>query len=585
MPFTAQDYLSRTQGTLAIGPSAEIGQLPTDATFLRILGVNYVHLMSADEGDLYVTEHGLPFVEHLQPINWYERAWFEAKRERLHGTGTVYRVPTRPLPGQRCKSIPLVVKWCRVGEDVPLNTFTLGRAIDAEFNSPFEEFSMVEELRAGRFGPRNIRILCQKPLAIYVPPESMQLWQTGRSLDKLRRKVTRHAGFEMDALRSYIMLYGWLKGMDAVNSFAGTYFDRARQQVELAKLTEAVERDLEAKGFFVADHKPTHFILRLREGQVRRRKQTGRIVYGLVDYELLVRTAEHEGAVKQTLRSKYLLLQRDRFRPRPAEDYPPHLKPAQVMGVDYVWGRAESTNGTLWVVGNDAELFSYFLPERWRNRQMALSASKRTYYAQTKDRIHLVWRVSSIGDLPGGDLADPGYRPLLFQGYNSPFEEVALALEMKGKGLRTTYPRAVYATGHTGGWRGAALDSRRFDKMKDVLDPGGNPALDLELDYVTVWGYFRGLEDAQAPEDVGYWTPIGADQAVTKGLVTEAEFTELVARHRAELAAAGYEDVAMRGDHILLCYVPGGGVKRDAAGQIELRHCNFEFVRRVGKPG
>ncbi len=96
--------------------AGEMHRLPPDAMFLRILGVNYMHLKTEDEGDLYVTEHGLPFIEHLRPESWYEPTWFGQKRERLHGTSAVYRVPTRPLPNHRCKSLELVVKWSRVGE-------------------------------------------------------------------------------------------------------------------------------------------------------------------------------------------------------------------------------------------------------------------------------------------------------------------------------------------------------------------------------------------------------------------------------------------------------------------------------------
>jgi len=176
----------------AARPQIDLSKLPGGAMFMRILGVNYVRLRTADEGDIYLTEHGVAFWMHLQPQNWYEKAWFEGHRTRLEGTGTVYRVPTRPIEEERPKSIDLVVKWSRVGEDVPLNTFTLQRAINAEFNTPFEEFSLLEDLRRGEYGPKSLRIRTQKPLAIYIPPERMQLWQTGRSKAKLLSKIGRH---------------------------------------------------------------------------------------------------------------------------------------------------------------------------------------------------------------------------------------------------------------------------------------------------------------------------------------------------------------------------------------------------------
>ena len=37
-------------------------------------------------------EHGVPFIDHIRPENWYEPEWFKAHRVPLHGTGTVYRV-------------------------------------------------------------------------------------------------------------------------------------------------------------------------------------------------------------------------------------------------------------------------------------------------------------------------------------------------------------------------------------------------------------------------------------------------------------------------------------------------------------
>ena len=145
-------------------------------TAMSLLGVDYFRLKTDDGGELFLTRFGLPFWKHLLPENWYANEWFEANRERLEGTSTVYRVPTRPVDG---KALNLVVKWSRVGEVVPLDTLTVNKFIHAEFNSPFEEFSLLMELRKGEAGPAGIRIRTQQPLAIYVPGERLQLWQTG----------------------------------------------------------------------------------------------------------------------------------------------------------------------------------------------------------------------------------------------------------------------------------------------------------------------------------------------------------------------------------------------------------------------
>ena len=54
---------------------------------IRVLGVDYAHLKLADEGDLYVTEYGLPFIDNLKPENfWSDRDWFNKNSEALSGT-------------------------------------------------------------------------------------------------------------------------------------------------------------------------------------------------------------------------------------------------------------------------------------------------------------------------------------------------------------------------------------------------------------------------------------------------------------------------------------------------------------------
>ncbi|MGE5611265.1 MAG: hypothetical protein ACM359_18595 [Bacillota bacterium] len=574
---------AKARKTPVIGHLAAIDlkSLHPGATFLRIFGTNYIHLIPEGEGDLYITEHGLPFIDQLMPENWYEEEWFKTHRQRLEGTSSVYRTVTRPLPGHQPQSLDLVVKWSRVGQDIPLDTFTLDRAVNAEFNTPFEEFSLLEEMRRGEYGPRNLRILTQKPLAIYVPPEKLQLWQTGRSKEKILQQIARHPGVEIDILRSYILLYGWIKGINAVETYRRTYYSPTQQQEYLAELTKTVHDDMEKKGFIVADHKPTHFILRMNGDGTICRRSDGRIVYAVVDYELLQRTPAHENAVRASGRSAYLMMQRDRFKPHRLSEFPTPLKPVDVQGVDYVYGRTESTGGSLWVVGRDPGLFNYFLPERWRTKPVKLSPINQIYYSCTKDRIHLVWKVSRVGELPPGPLSNPEYRRILVQGYNTPFEEFSFALEMRRKGILTTYPRAIYVTGQQSDSRGYILDRRRFERFRYLMTPDEMPILPLDHDFVTIWGYWRGLEDDEAPTDSGYWTPIDAQQALTKGLLPQEKVDEIIAVHRAELAAAGFQDSTLRGDHILLSYRPAGTFKLDARGRIERRQCNFEMVKRI----
>ena len=122
------------------------------------------------------------------------------------------------------------------------------------------------------------------------------------------------------------------------------------------------------------------------------------MLYGLVDYELLNRTPEYEEVGEAAAKSRYLQLQKTRFAREPVE-FPVELRPTQVLGVDYVYGKAESTGGRLGGRARTPSCSLISFPEKWRFRQVKLSHRRQTYYVQSKDRIHLVWEVSRLGEL------------------------------------------------------------------------------------------------------------------------------------------------------------------------------------------
>ena len=69
------------------------------------------------------------------------------------------------------------------------------------------------------------------------------------------------------------------------------------------------------------------------------------------------------------------------------------------------------------------------------------------YETVTKDNVHLVWRVSRVGQIPDADPFVRREKRILDYGYNSPFQEFSIAMELSRKGMETTYPRAIYMTG------------------------------------------------------------------------------------------------------------------------------------------
>lgn len=548
---------------------------PTPDAFVNVLGVVYQHVRTADGGDLYLTPFGVAMQELLQVGNWFEPAWFQANRVRLEGTSAVYRLPTRPVDG---RSIDLVVKYCRVGEDVPANTQLLREFIDAEFNSPWEEFSLVMELRDGG------RFATQQPLAIHVPPEVMQEWQTGRSEERINRIQRRHPGIALDILRQYQLVYAWIPGRNVVEALV----DRGCPIERLAgfpwRMNEVVVGHMRRHGYLVADMKPVHIILgdaelaqlpddhRAAETAIEELVQAGR--YSIIDYELLLRTPEHEHAVTEGRRHRYLDDQRDRWT---RTELPPHLDAVEIMGVPYIHGHVESTGGELWVVGRNARLFDYFLPERWRRTPGArLSQRNDVQYTLTKDHVRLVWKVSRVGELPLED--EPGAAE---RGFNSPFEEVAAAAALSAAGVPTTYMRAIYRTGSRK--LEASPDRRRFAAHAAISGADGRPVLREDNNYILITGYYNGPDAWVAQRDGDLCRPMDLAQAVDDEILLLAECEALMRTMRERIAAAGWDGSLLGQRDFLIVLDPEDQPARDGAGVVELRVCDFKLV--VPLPG
>ena len=548
-----------------------------------LLGVPYDHYRMADGADLYVTPFGRPFLRHLWPENWLEPEWFSKSREALQGTSTVYKIKTRPVAGA---GKDIVVKWCRVGEDVPMDTFTRLKFIEADFNSPYEEFSLLMEMRA-RARPGTIRT--HKPLAIFVPAKRLELWQTGRSQSKIDYKKAQYRDVELDINRQYILVYEWIKGVASTETAAAQAAQAAgyanAKSFALAMTDRSIE-DMRQAGFRVLDVKPQHVIVRPRPNGGLLRDRSGRTAYALVDFELLERTPEYGRQAKQERRQTYLERQRDRFRPlfRPGS-YPRHLHPVRILGVDYVHGDCDSTRGKLWVVGRDPHLFDYFLPERWRRTpRQSLSDTAQVYHTKTKDDVQLVWKVS-----PVGDPAQPAHVPaaVATHGYNSPFEEFAFAFQLAEAGVPATYPRAIYMLGHHSTLPPEALDPRRYESHRDLRMPDGAPVLQRERNYITIWGYWNGTDDAVAGEELrrDHCRGINGLQALAAGRIDERQLQAATEKMARLLAAAGVESCGLLATHYLLTLSPENELVRDPDGTLAVRLCNFEFLRWQNRPG
>ena len=553
-------------------PSAE--DLPAEATTgerVRVLDVDYVHVALDHGDDLYLTEYGLDFADLLRPENfWTDLLWRQAHASRLAGSSTLFKVRTKVVAG-RHKDI--VLKWNRMGQDVPGET--LSDEADAEFNSPFEEFSLALELReVRRQSPGRLRT--HKPLAIYVPGQRVDLERLGRKAYKFQAKRDSHEEIDLDPCRKYAVIYEWVKGIDAAEAQRDGLFSRQ----QLYQLVLRVRADMMAKGFVVHDNKPQHVIVRRSDSGELVRDRAGQALYAMIDFELLERTPDRERAVRASKRKDYLVRQARRFEPHDA--FPPNLHPVRLLDVDYVYGRTESTGGALWVVGKDPELFDYFLPEKWRRTpRTKLSVTNQIYETTTKDNVHLVWRVSKIGEQPDMDPFRGDERQILAHGYNSPFEEIALSMALNAQGIETVYPRAIYMTGDSSQMSAGLSDDRRYERHSDLVVPGGEPVLRRGHDYVILWGYWNAPDEILAVRDEDLYQSVNALSAYRDGLIDETAYLRLMQRMRERLAEVGIEDLNLRGNHLLLSINREETLVTDDDGLPTVRICNFELLKRT----
>jgi hypothetical protein len=557
----------------AINQIEGIGVYLASRPLITVLGVKYLHLRMEDGTDLYITEHGLPFTKCLLPENhWTDRQWMAQHGTRLPGTSAVHRVHTKQVEGRSCE---IVLKWNRMGQDVPGET----RAVDpasAEFNSPFMEFSLVLELRNTKYESPG-RLLTHKPLAIYVPRKYVQGEQLGRRRHKMEAILRAHdEEIELDWNRNYAVIYEWLKGVDATVA--------SRQKLlnsqEMSDLLDQAKQDLDHKGCLVSDNKPQHIIVRPHSDGQLARSRDGRILYGLVDFELLKRTPAREERLRAQKRADYLVRQAHRFEDH--KQFPAGLTAVRIMDVDYVYGQVESTGGALWVVGRDPMLFDYFLPEKWRRTpRTRISATQAVYETITKDNVHLVWRVSRVGQIPDADPFVRREKRILEHGYNSPFEEFAIAMELSRRGIETTYPRAIYMTGHTSSISSRLSDPSRYENHAELRTPDGHPILSRHHEYLTIWGYWNGPDDVLAVKDEVMYRGIDALSAYREGRVTQRGYVRVMRGVKRRLAAAGIEDLSLRGNHLLLSIDRAGQLALDDSRLPMVRICNFELLKTM----
>jgi hypothetical protein len=233
-------------------------------------------------------------------------------------------------------------------------------------------------------------------------------------------------------------------------------------------------------------------------------------------------------------------------------------------------------------VGNDPELFDYFLPERWEGTpRTKLSFVNEIFHTVTKDNINLVWKISRVGTQPDMDPFKEEERRILDHGFNSPFEEASLAIYLERQGIPTTYPRAIYVTANETEISSTLADPRRYETHRNYLAPDGNCVLRPDRDYIIIWGFWNGPDEKLAEADGDYYEAMDALCAYREAKLSRDEYIALLQRTRDSLRDVGIEDLNLRGSHLLLSLDKEGRLIRDRRSLPEVRICNFELLREM----
>jgi len=542
---------------------------------VSVYGVEYNHFKTK-QGDLYVTNEGMRYLKHVRPESWYVGGRYAREGTQLGRVTVTCRYRSQPKDARF--GVDLVVKWSRVGNELstahmPAKPLVPANVIEgARFCSPFEEFGLVREVAQGDFGPPDIKIKTQTPLAIFAPNRLAEdRHMLGRTHEEFEDAVTRlkeygHPGddmpVELELLKSYAVLYKWLPGEDAHELAKKGVISSAESRDLLGRAF----RELEAKGFWMIDIKPQHIILEQRKGSVVT-DEFGRPAYGLCDFELFERTLPYATHRIEQRRHQYLL---DLIHPEPAP-IPSNLKTAEVFGVPYLW-EADLLGGgrDLWVVGNNPDIIDFFRPGKWANQTAdQISLTPLASHRRTDDGIHIVCEESLVGRRPflGGremtdEDGDDASLEIQAHGYNSPYEEVAIAWELRKRGISTIHPRAIYVQPRAVNAPQHPQDSSRYISHASIQTPNGQQILRPENEHVIIWGYWRGIDPIEGARGRHQWGYIDMALARDEGLLPEQEWCDLYGGAQEEMGSLGYGEGKMGADKILLSFTRKGNLRR-----------------------
>jgi hypothetical protein len=201
-----------------------------------------------------------------------------------------------------------------------------------------------------------------------------------------------------------------------------------------------------------------------------------------------------------------------------------------------------------------------------------LAVANEVYRTRTRDNIHLVYRRSRVGESPPVDPFYDWAKRVRQHGFNSPFEEVAIAELLRQYGISTIYPRAIYRTGHQAVKPFAIRDDRRYVTHAELITPDSQPerALVPDYDYYTIWGYFRGISPQKDYRTKGHWGFVDLEKALEDEVINKELSDKTITETRRRLTAVGLPEETIDDFEFLLEFDQKGSLIRDERGRLEV---------------
>ena len=94
--------------------------------------------------------------------------------------------------------------------------------------------------------------------------------------------------------------------------------------------------------------------------------------------------------------------------------------------------------------------------------------------------------------------------------------------------------------------------------------------------YLTIWGFWNGLDEILAGKDEAYCRGINLHEACQNGIINAREAKQLLEREQKRLAAAGYRDRLPKPTHYLLSLRHSGSLVLDDDGN---QRCGSAVLR------